>query len=170
MASEYRRASELKQQGINNVRQYSQVTKTPSFPKKERAIFLNVNDTLKLNDYVIAIGNIIQAKNILFASRISNNRICIYLSTVEYVDTITQQTSIKITGLDIGLRRLITPAKRLILSNVCPSIPHDYLRKGDFKIRVYRSLSHVISPSRNFWRRIRTRAEFSSANIYYAKQ
>ena len=134
MASEYRGAPELNQQGTNNVRQYSQVTKTPSFPKKEQAIILNINDNLKLSDYVIAVGNIIQAKNILFASRISNNRICIYLSTVELVDTITQQTSIKINGLDIGLRRLITPAKRLILSNVCPSIPHDILENEILKL------------------------------------
>lgn len=134
MASDYRGVSDSNQQGTNGTRQYSQVAKRTSFPKKQQAIILNVDETLKLSDYVIAVGNLVEAKNILFASRISNNRICIYLSTPQLVDTITQQPSIKIKELDIGLRRLITPAKRLILSNVCPSIPHDVLENEILKL------------------------------------
>lgn len=124
----------LSPQVANNNRQYSQVTKMSLHPKKEQAIVLNVNESLKLEDYVVAIGNLVQPKNILFASRISNNRICIYLSNVKLVDNVTQQEFIRINGIEIGLRRLITPAKKLILSNVIPSISHETLEQEIVKL------------------------------------
>lgn len=113
---------------------YSQVAKSSSsthiFPKKEQAILLNTVDNLKLSDYVISIGNLVGAKNILFASRISNNRISVYLSSTEHVDKIIQHHSkVKIGENEISIRRLITPAKRIIISNVCPSIPHSILEQ-----------------------------------------
>lgn len=109
--------------------QYSQVARSSVFPKKEQAIVLNVNEELRLSDYVVEIGKIVEPKNIKFASRISNSRICIYLSSVQLVDNIVKEySSIKIREHTVGLRRLITPAKRLILSSVCPSIPHENLQ------------------------------------------
>lgn len=113
---------------------YSQVTRstnnTQSFPKKEQAIVLNFIENLKLSDYVISIGDIVGAKNILFASRISNNRVCIYLSQIKYVDEIVQHhNKIEISGNEVNIRRLITPSKRIIISNVCPSIPHSILEQ-----------------------------------------
>jgi hypothetical protein len=48
------------------------------FPTKEQAIVFNAIEGLKLDDYVVAIGNIVTPKNVLFASRISNSRICTY--------------------------------------------------------------------------------------------
>lgn len=98
-----------------------------AFPGKEQAIILNAVEGLTLTDYVVAAGKIVEPKNILFASKISNNRICVYLSNTEFVDIICNHTSINIDGKEIGIRRLITPARRIILSNVCPSIPHDVL-------------------------------------------
>lgn len=95
------------------------------FPKKEQGILLNVVEELKLSDYVMEIGKLVGPKNILFASRISNNRICIYLSSIKLVDKIVEEHSmIAINDYEIGIRRLVTPARRIVISNVCPSIPH----------------------------------------------
>lgn len=95
------------------------------FPKKEQGILLNVIEELKLSDYVIKVGSIVGPRNILFASRISNNRICIYLSDIQLVDKIVEEHSIiVINDREIEIRRLITPARRIVISNVCPSIPH----------------------------------------------
>lgn len=95
------------------------------FPKKDQAIVLNVQDDLKLADYIVAIGNIVQPKNIQFASRISNDRVCIYLSDIQHVNKLVDDTKvIKIGDHNLNIRRLITPARRIILSNVCPSVPH----------------------------------------------
>lgn len=104
---------------------------TATFPKRDQAIIINVIENLKLPDYIIAVGNIVSPRNILFASRISNNRICIYLSTNELVDEMVENHSvIKVGNQELNVRRLVTPAKRLILSNVCPCIPHNIVEKA----------------------------------------
>lgn len=113
-----------------NVPSYSQVASINNqyFPKREQAIIMNSIDTLQLTDYVTNIGSIIGPRNVIFASRMSNQRICIYLSEVKYVDQIVQNHSqLKISDHEINIRKLITPAKRIILSNVCPSVPHNVL-------------------------------------------
>jgi hypothetical protein len=95
------------------------------FPGKEQAVVCNATDGLMLQDYVRAIGSIVSPKNVLFASRISNERICIYLSSKSLVDDVVlNHSSITINDKVVGVRRLINPARRIILSNVCPSIPH----------------------------------------------
>jgi len=64
-------------------------------------------------------------KNITFASRISNNRFCIFLSNKSSLDALLEKTKIiPINDQEIQLRRLINPAKRIIISNICPSIPN----------------------------------------------
>lgn len=101
------------------------------FPKKDQAIVLNATEPLKVGDYVVALAAIIGPKNILFASRIANSRICIYLASSQMVDALlAKQTTLKVLDQDIGMRRLITPAKRLILSNVCPTVPHDIIESA----------------------------------------
>lgn len=99
-----------------------------TFPKKEQAIVLGAIEGPKLRDYVKAISDITGPKNITFASRMSNNRICIYLSSTQAVDNLIKSHE-KITVLDteICIRRLITPAKRIIVSNASPYIPHEII-------------------------------------------
>lgn len=110
---------------------YSTAAKTnpqAMFPKKDQAIVMHAIEPYKLSDYVKSLGTLITPKNIIFASRISNNRICIYLSSRQMVDNLLKtHNKIKIEETEITIRRLITPAKRIIISNVCPSIPHDFL-------------------------------------------
>ncbi|RZB40853.1 NESP55 domain containing protein [Asbolus verrucosus] len=113
----------------------SQTINTPTrttinqFPKKDQTIILTANENLNNRDYATKIANLIGgAQHILFLSKISLNRVCIYLSSPQLVENLTAQyNKIEIGGLEIGLRRLITPSQRIILSNVCPTIPHDVL-------------------------------------------
>lgn len=122
-------------------RNYSSVaSSTPPklFPKKEQGIILGVIDGLKLCDYVTAVGTIIGPKNILFVSRVSNNRISMYLSSKNIVDNfVNRHPSIIVQNQNVAVRRLITPSRRIILSNVCPTIPHyileDYIRNLGLK-------------------------------------
>ncbi|CAH1109855.1 unnamed protein product [Psylliodes chrysocephalus] len=102
-----------------------------TFPKKDQAIVLHAEDSLKLFDYVKAIGDIIGPKNISFASRISNNRICIYLGSTELVDNLVKSHStIQLQNLILNVRRLISPTKRILISNVSPSIPHEVIENA----------------------------------------
>lgn len=117
----------------NSTRTYSNVTKTTNSiiqPEDEQAIVMNVNDELKLVDYVSKIASFIGPKNILFASRISKNRICMYLSNVQLVEKIVQEHhETDINGYQITIRKLVTPARRIILSNVRPAIPNELLEE-----------------------------------------
>ncbi|CAH2018881.1 unnamed protein product [Acanthoscelides obtectus] len=104
------------------------VSKTPS---KNQAILLTALDGIKIHDYIIAIGSIVGPKNILFASRIANGRMCMYLSNTDSVDKIiTEHKSIKVQDHDIEIRRLVTPAQRLVISNVCPSVPNNIIESS----------------------------------------
>ncbi|KAJ3640527.1 hypothetical protein Zmor_003820 [Zophobas morio] len=96
------------------------------FPSKDQAIVVAAIEGIKLEDYVLAVGNIVQPKNVLFASRLANNRICIYLSSKEFVEEVVScHSQLTIKDQTVSVRRLINPARRIILSNVCPSIPHE---------------------------------------------
>lgn len=98
------------------------------FPKKNQAIVIPSSDDLTTSDYILAVAKIVQPRNIKFASRISNNRVCLYLSSVDHVDNIVNNYNpIEIEGQRLNVRRLVSPARRLILSNVCPSVPHKIL-------------------------------------------
>lgn len=128
--------------GNNSQPSYSNAIKsTPkiNFPQKEQAIVLNAIEGLKLADYIHSLAALIGPKNIIFASRIANNRICIYLSSKQLVDQLLEsRSSIQVGEAEVGMRRLITPAKRLLLSNVCPTIPHEIiencLKNAGFKL------------------------------------
>lgn len=114
-----------------NAKSFANITRNAvieSFPSRKQAIVLSVVDGLRLVDYASKIGGIVGPKNILFISRISHNRVCIYLSSISLVDRVVQdyQTT-EINGQIVTIRRLITPSRRVIMSNVCPSIPHHLL-------------------------------------------
>uniref|UniRef100_A0A6P7GAT3 Uncharacterized protein LOC114335864 isoform X2 n=1 Tax=Diabrotica virgifera virgifera TaxID=50390 RepID=A0A6P7GAT3_DIAVI len=98
------------------------------FPGKENAILFSAINNTPLQDYLISLSNLINPKNILFSSRLSNNRISMYLSSKQAVeDFMTNYGSIEVHGEIFRARRLITPAERIVLSNVCPSIPHEVI-------------------------------------------
>lgn len=122
------------QHDLPSTRSYSQATKTkPTIPvpSRDQAIILNVVDELSLCDYLLSLADIVGPKNITFASRISNNRICVFLTSKLLVDRILQErSSINVKGHEIGIRRLITPAQRIIISNVCPSVPPEILENA----------------------------------------
>ncbi|VVC43967.1 Hypothetical protein CINCED_3A000951 [Cinara cedri] len=83
-------------------------------PSREQALVFNSID-----------GKIVSPKNIIFISRISNNRFCVFLSSKQILDNLIQITqSININDHTIPICRLLNPAKRFIISNVCPSIPN----------------------------------------------
>jgi hypothetical protein len=94
-------------------------------PSREQALVFNSIDGIPQIEYILEIGKIVQPNNITFVSRISNNRFCIFLSSKQILDNLIQSTqSININDQIIPIRRLINPAKRYIISNVCPSIPN----------------------------------------------
>jgi hypothetical protein len=59
-------------------------------------------------------------------SRISKDRFCIFLSSVELVDCVfNHPTPITINEKPIKIRKYFNHDKRIIISNVCPTIPNE---------------------------------------------
>lgn len=111
-----------------NSQSYASAASRVQFPAKSQAIIFPSVEGIRLETYITALGPLVQPKNILFSSRISNNRVSIYLSSKEIVDKFMKEHgAIIIDNIKYTARRLITPSERLVLSNVCPSIPHQVI-------------------------------------------
>lgn len=108
----------------NTVMKYSSVVKKVNIPNKELGVVLMAtNKDIRAMEYIKNIGNIVTPKNITHASWMGNNRFCIFLKDVSSVDMLMlNRNFIKIDGVDIPMRRLVTPAKRIILSGVMPFV------------------------------------------------
>lgn len=98
------------------------------YPNKKQGILLNTIDEINPNEFLYAVGDIVGPRNIIFISKISNQRICIFLSTKELVDEIvTQHGKIIVGNHEVEVRRYVNTAKRIVISNVCPTIPHSVI-------------------------------------------
>jgi len=115
----------------NSHKTFAETTANVSFPKKDQAIIFNTIQDVPQIEYIKAFSQLTTPNNITFALRISNNRFCIYFSNKNIVEQIiAKQPYITINNAEISYRRLINPAKRIIISNVQPIIPHDIITKA----------------------------------------
>jgi hypothetical protein len=98
------------------------------FPTKEHAFLIQSVESFTIHQYLRAVANLVGASNIWFGSRLSLGRVAVYLSTVKLVDEfMTKHAGIQIGDVFLPARRMVTKANRLVLSNVCPTIPHSTL-------------------------------------------
>lgn len=113
---------------------------------REEAIILNAVDDLEFFDYIEAIGEIVQPENIVDASKISNERICIYLKTKTLANQlIARHPTIKIKNQNVTIRKLINPEKKLIISGVQPIISKIDLqyKLESLKIRIASQITDI---------------------------
>lgn len=81
---------------------------------------------LSIDDYIDGLENLIETSSILFLSKISGNRVCAFLSNKSLVEKTTNKT-IKVKDCSLTIRPLMEKNKRVVISNVCPVIPHEVL-------------------------------------------
>ena len=125
---------------VNN--SYARVTQRNQFPKLDQAVILDCIEGLNLTDYTCAVGDLVEPKNVLYSSRISNNRIRIFLANKELVNSLTEKHKFLIIKEEkVTIRPLILKQHRIILSNVCPSIPHFVLEEMLDGLNIKRSSS-----------------------------
>lgn len=116
---------------------YAAATQKDQFPKKDQAIVIDSISDIPIDKYILEIGKLTSPNNIRFVSRISGNRVCVYLESKQTVtDIISKHSHIKINDNTLQVRPLITHYKRLILSNVCPVIPHYVLTDALEKLKI----------------------------------
>ena len=93
---------------------------------RDNGVSFQATDNVSIQSYINALTSTIPAADLISASRISNGRIAVYLSSKEAVINAVQK------GLHFGgslheLTPLVRPTTRLILSNVYPEIPNSIL-------------------------------------------
>ncbi|KAH0555268.1 hypothetical protein KQX54_016621 [Cotesia glomerata] len=116
---------------------YVNVTKSQQFPTKEQAIVIDVTPEAQIEDYVVSLAALVKPESIKFVSRISNNRVCIYLANKQIVqDLVKNHPKIKVNNSIVHIRPLITKNIRVVLSNVCPIIPHDVIEQEFTKLGI----------------------------------
>lgn len=116
---------------------YASIVQNDQFPTKEQAIIIDSVDGAPISEYIAAIGEIIPPSDIRFVSRISNNRVCIYLATSERANQLVEnKTTIKISNQILEVKPLISKLKRIIISNVCPVIPHVVIEESLKNLRI----------------------------------
>jgi len=110
---------------------FAETTAKFSFPKKDQAIIFNTIDGTPQIEYIKALSSITNPSNIKFASRMSNNRFCVYFVNKNIADDIINSNpSITVNDHIIPIRKLENQSKRIIISNVSPVIPHTYIMKA----------------------------------------
>lgn len=70
---------------------YAAIAGNLVFPERDQGLILDRSGELNLTNHMYAVGDIVNPKNVLFAFRISSSRVCLYLSSKELVDNITNQ-------------------------------------------------------------------------------
>jgi len=126
---------------------FAETTLNSNLPKKEHAIVFDSIDNIPQIEYIIAISKLTSPKNIKFASRITNNRFCIYLNDKNTVDFLVENHPYIIINshTTIKIRRLINQAKRIIISHVSPDIPNEYIisHLEHHKIQILSPITHI---------------------------
>lgn len=137
-------ANQVKQ---NSTNQPTKTIQNQHQPKKEQAIIINAMNDIPLKEYVITIGEIVNPINITHVSRLSNQRICIFLKNKAIVEQlVTEHQKISVQNHITELRRYVTPPTRVIISNICPSIPDEEI------LKVFRNLNIKTISSISFHR------------------
>jgi len=110
---------------LNQTPSFATITSNEKTPSREQALVFNSIDGIRQVEYILEIAKLISPKDIIYVSRISNNRFCIFLSSKDILETLLGKSeTISINEHTIPMRRLINSAKKITLSNVCPSIPN----------------------------------------------
>ncbi|KAK9872044.1 hypothetical protein WA026_015294 [Henosepilachna vigintioctopunctata] len=112
----------------NPQKSYSNVVSQKKYPDKDQAIIFSALERALLQDYTIALGSTIPPKNFTHLSKMTNNRICVYLQNKVMVNNFMENIGeITVNGIEIKARKLVTPAKRLVFSNVCPTVTDEII-------------------------------------------
>jgi Zinc knuckle len=101
-------------------------------PNKNTAVIFDADreHNISIGDFVKVCADIVGPRSITYASRISGGRVCVYLNCEQSVVNVTSVGSISVKNVKIPVRRYISKATRIILSNVLPDIDNELLERN----------------------------------------
>lgn len=108
---------------------YAEMAHQMQYPSREQAIVLDAIEGLQLQDYAEGIAKLINPIGITHISRISKNRVCLYLRTKEIAADLTDNHQTAKVGIhNLVIRSLISKTKRIIISNASADIPNSVIK------------------------------------------
>ena len=113
----------------NTQNSYASATTQGMFSTKDCAIVIDAIDEIPVREYTLALAKKIDSSSIKAVSRISQKRICFYLSNTSQVMQITQNNNneLKIGSRVLKIKPLTNATKRIIFSNVFLDVTHQML-------------------------------------------
>ena len=101
------------------------------YPDEKQAIIFKHIENVKILDYLKAFLSVIpDPKAIIAASRVSNNRVIIFLDSADRVQSLLNaHKSFQVGDKCIPIYRLRPPISKIVLSNVSPTIPNSVLQE-----------------------------------------
>lgn len=109
---------------------YANVVEQEKCPTKEQAIILDSIDGFTIEEYCVAIGTEVEPINVRYIYRISQRRICIYLSSSELAEKLVHDVkTVQIKDQLLEIRPLYTKSKRILISSVQPLISATVIEK-----------------------------------------
>jgi Zinc knuckle len=100
---------------------------TSNRPDRRNAVVCDSLPGIPIQEYLVAIADIVSAAKITHASRIGGNRVIVYLKDIESAQAVVEDGGISINGEFISVRKYITGAQKVLVSNVLPDITNDQL-------------------------------------------
>jgi Zinc knuckle len=100
---------------------------TSNRPNRKNAVICEGINGIPITDCLIAIADIVSGLKISHASRISNGRVCVYLQDQESVNAVTEDGGFSVNGQFVSVRKYISGAQKVLLSNVLPDITNHQL-------------------------------------------
>ena len=123
------------------------------FPQKKQAIIFDSIEGIYIDDCVDGLEKVIDFNKIRYISKISGQRVCIYLSNLDLVEKLTNKF---VTVKEIKLKiHPLMEKKRFVISNVSPHIPNeilqDHFKKMDVQLVSQKSkiLASLLKPGRS---------------------
>lgn len=115
---------------------FAEKVKNHGVEKKNAIIIEDAN--LHINDYILAVGQILGPENIIMASKIGQQKTRLFLASSELVTNFcNNHTSLKIKNCIVRVRPYISPHKKILITGVKPWVTnsdvHNILTANDIK-------------------------------------
>lgn len=99
-------------------------------PNNKLAIIIDCQvNNMPAEECCEAVADIIPGSDMMFSSRLSGGRICVFLRNEQNVKSLVQEGGLLVRGNYLPIRRYVTQATKILLSNVSPIFSNDQLSK-----------------------------------------
>lgn len=108
---------------------FASITKRSKYvpPSKAHGIIIETIESIPTEEYIYALEKIItNTQAIDKCQKQSNGRLTVYFTNTTTPEQLTKQfKTIEVCNNNIKIRPIITASKRIVISNACPTIPHE---------------------------------------------